>query len=377
MKLIRVRKLTVRNVPRNILRALTMIFFLIVPAQLTLAQTASPSPTASTSNVSAAGTRTGTEEFKRWFEIDQLAFSTRYQFIRNDDGRVATNSLQYQVAARGHFKFDRKGNYSIYAGLFTGRAFNSGWNDTGIGKAAYSATHNLKQLYFQARPISALEFQVGGIAPNNGENTEITGYDSDGYIMGERVTIRAPKHAYFDEISVTNGFLGDITVPNVFDRFKRLSKSNYHQFMVRKQLGRNAAFSADYTFDSGTDTLRQGLRAAIKGSKLLDSIQLESYQRIDPSPGFGFHVYGQKRLHKYFILGGGFARIDRAMLNADRFPKGDRFYLTSITNFSKEFSLTTMYIRGVAELQPNIPRTRVNIILTYNLLETLRRYKLH
>ena len=62
---------------------------------------------------------------------------------------------------------------------------------------------NLKLLYLDAKPVKSFEFQIGGIAVNQGENTEATGYDNDVYITGERVLIRRPKKLYFDKISLT------------------------------------------------------------------------------------------------------------------------------------------------------------------------------
>lgn len=357
-----------------IMFASTILFYSPVGGQT---PTPSPIPAGTSSPTSAASKpQSDADKFKRWFEFDTLSLATRYHYIRNTNGHLVTDNGQYQVQAKGHFKFDSKGRYSVYAGVYTGNPFNSGWNNTGLGAPRYSTNLFLKQLYFEAKPVKTFEFQVGGITPYNGENTEVTGYDTDGFMMGERVYIRAPKHAYFDEISITNGFIGDLNKPSVFHRFKHLNKSNYHQFLVRKQVNKMVAFSADYTFDSGVDILRQGLKVTLPKGKVLDIFQFENYERLDPSPGYGFQVYGQKKLHKYLTLGGGFARIDRTMLNSDRFPRGDRFYLTSVTNFSKEFSLTATYIHGVAELLPTVARTRVNIIFTYNLLETLRRKKI-
>ena len=60
-----------------------------------------------------------------------------YFVSRNDGSHVFSQTLdehnrnvqQYQVAARGRFKFDRKGKYSVVAGLYTGNTINSGWNN--------------------------------------------------------------------------------------------------------------------------------------------------------------------------------------------------------------------------------------------------------
>src|SRR5437867_4706204 len=57
-------------------------------------------------------------EIKRWFDFEALSLATRYRYIRNRNGTVAANQLQYQFAALGVFKFDRKSRFSVHAGLF-------------------------------------------------------------------------------------------------------------------------------------------------------------------------------------------------------------------------------------------------------------------
>jgi hypothetical protein len=319
---------------------------------------------------------TGAEKLKRWVEFDALTLSTRYRFIRSNSGQTLTNQDQYQVVARGRFKFDAKGKYSVYAGLFTGNALTSGWNNTGWGTGRDQTNLYLKQLYFDAKPVKWLEVQVGGIGVNNGENTEITGYDNDVYLIGERVYIRHRKNLYFDEVSVTNAFIGDAATPNVFRRIDRLGESNYHQFLVRKQVNKRVGFSADYTFEDGRDTLHQAANVKTPELHIVDRVLFENYQRIDPDPGYGFALFADKKLHDRFTLGGGFARIDRPMLNADRFPPGKRFHLNSTLKLSRELSLNTALIHAVGSLPAtSTPRTRLDIILTYNFLETLRRIK--
>src|SRR5687768_8022944 len=184
------------------------------------------------------------KEIKRWFDIEALAVATRYRYVEANSGTY-TSAQQYQVGARARFKFDAKGKYSVVGVIGTGNNIQSGWNNTGWGSGDVAADFYVKQLFFEAKPIKPLTIQVGGFAPYNGENTEITGYDNDSYMMGERVRITDPKRLYFDEISLTNGFVGDVTRPNVFRRFKRLAKSNYHQFLVRKTINKRASFSAD------------------------------------------------------------------------------------------------------------------------------------
>ncbi|MFM9905486.1 MAG: hypothetical protein ACKVQJ_13060 [Pyrinomonadaceae bacterium] len=314
---------------------------------------------------------------KRWIEIGALSVATRYRYIKNENGVVAANQNQYQVTARFKFKFDSKGRYAVAAGILTGNNFSFGWNNSGWGSGPPRKNFGLRQLYFDAKPGNGFEFQIGSLSFNNGEGTEATSYDNDGYIVGERLQIRRPKQLYFDEISATSGYVGDLLQPNVFRRLRRLSKSNYHQFLIRKQVNKAVGFSSDYTFESGVDTFRQAVKFTIPKSRVFDFVLFENYQRIDPNPGYGFNIYGQKKLNTAFTLGTGFIRIDRTMLNADRFPRGNRIYLNGIVNLSKEFTITTSFTEGVGPIVPTLARRRLDIVLNYNILETLHRLKVY
>lgn len=322
----------------------------------------------------AAETQPGAK-IRRWFEFDGLAVSIRYRFINNTSGSDA-NQVQYQFAGRGRFKFDSKGRYSVFAGLFSGNSFRGGWNNTGLGTGAPQTNLFLKQLYFDAKPVKSLEFQIGGIGINNGENTEATGYDNDAYITGERIFIRSPKNVFFDEISLTNAYLGDFNRPSVFRRFDNLARSNYYQFLVRKQVNKRIAFSADYTFESGIDTLRQGVKIKTPEIRIADWILFEDYERVSRGGGYGFNIMAEKKFGKRFTLDAGFARIDRQFLNGDRFPKGNRLHVTGVLNLSREFALTAAFTQGLGPVDSRLPRTRLDVVLTYNILETLRSKKL-
>ena len=313
-------------------------------------------------------------EIKRWLDIETLAVSTRYRYIETNGG-TSTSAQQYALTARARFKFDSKGKYSVVGHVSTGNNITSGWNNTGLGTGDFQGEFYVKQLFFEAKPIKPLVIQFGGIAPYNGESTEITGYDNDSYLMGERVRLQDPKRFYFDEITATNGFIGDPTRPNVFRRFKRLAKSNYHQFLVRKTINKRVGFSADYTFDSGTDTLRQAVKVNLPETKVVDSLRFENYERLDPQPGYGFGLTGEKRATSKLVLLGGVTKISHAMLNGDRYPRGTRLFLGGTYRITPEFSVTPVIIQGLGPLAaPSIPRTRFEIIASYNVLEGLHRH---
>lgn len=327
-------------------------------------------------NKPAAATQAESEcKLCRWFELQTATLSVRYRFVENSAGVTTNNQLQHNEAFKGRFKFDAKGNYSIYAGVFSGNNFTGSWNNTGWGTGDGFTNLYLKQLYFSAKPVKGLELQFGGLYVARGEGTEITTYDNDAYLMGERLILKRPKELFFDEISVTYAYLGDLNTPNINKRFHRLQQSNYHQFLVSKNLGKRATVSGDYSFQAGTETLRQAIKVKTKELRVIDSFRFENYQRMDVKRDYGFSVYGEKALHRRFTLGGGYAQIDPNYggLNSDRFNKGKRLYLQSTLTLSPEFSISTFLQHGVANDFAISNRTRVDVIFSYNLLKTLQR----
>ena len=353
------------------------IIVIVIAASAALGQTtATPAPTPTLKPMPKTALGPG---FKRWIDIDAFTLSTRYRYIRANSGTTVANQQQWQTQFRPRFKFDKAGRYSVASMIATGNNFAGGWNNLGPGTGRGQTNLFVKQLYFDAKPNKHIEFLFGGIAVNNGENSEATGYDNDNYITGERIIIRAPKHVWFDEISLTNAFLGDITRPNVFKRLHRLNESNYHQFMVRKQATKHVGFSADYTFASGTDTFREAVRFKLPGKKMLDTILFEAYERTSTPTGYGFDLFGEKALDKRFTVNGGFARLDRRLtLNGDRFPPGKRLHSSLIYKPLPEFWITAVLIQGVGPLlTAATPRTRFDLLFTYNVLESLHRHHIY
>lgn len=84
-----------------------------------------------------------------------------------------------------------------------------------------------------------------------GESSEITSYDNDGYLMGQRLTLS--PHRVVDELIVTAGYLGDFRDPSVTRRLHRLSE-NYGQVLVKKKLTDRLTASADFTEEEGERT---------------------------------------------------------------------------------------------------------------------------
>ena len=105
-----------------------------------------------------------------------------------------------------------------------------------------------RQLYLDLQPVDGFEFQYGSIGFNRGVNTEITSYDEDGYLDGERLIVRKPKYLYFDEVSVTYAYLGDILTANFFDRYNGSPKPTTTSSCCAKNSGSGFAPTAEKSF---------------------------------------------------------------------------------------------------------------------------------
>ena len=317
-----------------------------------------------------------TPAIRRWLNVETISLAVRNRYSKPDSDRPATHSLQYQAAVRARFKFDAEGRYSVVGDARTGSTWTGSWNNTGIGSAAGQRAFSLKQLYFEAIPVKGLDIQVGGLGVRNGINTEITGYDNDGYLVGGRISLKFPKRLYFDEVSVTSAYLGDFKRPNVFRRFHRFGRSNFHQFMVVKNFGDRVEFSADYANEDGRDMLRQAVAVKVPEAKVVDNILFENYERVDPDAGYGYNLQADKKIGKKFKAIGGFTHLDQPMLTSDRFSIGNRFHLAGIYNINSEFAVSGWWVQGIGPLPAGTERTRLNFMLSYNVLPALRRMRI-
>lgn len=127
----------------------------------------------------APASQTDPHPLARWIDAQAITIAGRYNFIRTAEDLTRQNRVQTQVQIRGRFTFDEAGRYSVHAGVFTGGAFDSGWNPTGIGTGEGTAKMYLKQLFLAAEPWQGVELRYGSMAPERGQSTEITTYDND------------------------------------------------------------------------------------------------------------------------------------------------------------------------------------------------------
>lgn len=312
---------------------------------------------------------------RRWLDVQHLHLSSRFRWVENTEGRLTSSSVQWQPQLRARLLFDPAAKYALHVGVFSGSSFISGWNNTGAGIGAYDGTVNVKQLFVSAAPVRGVEAQVGGLYLMRGENTEITSYDNDGFIVGERLTYR-PARGPVSLVALTTGHLGDIREPNVFNRLKRLDEWNYGQLLVGARLHDQVNVSADYTYEDTRDIFREGVMFRTPdGTPLVESVKLDLYQRVSPDADAGFNLATELRPAGPLTITVGVASIDPSYggLNGDRYDFGTRAY--SIGSYALTRDLSIGYFWGEAFANDvNVPlETRWEILLTINPTATLKR----
>lgn len=288
--------------------------------------------------------------------IDDLSFSFRYRKEIGNTDVAYFHDGQQKSLIDGRFKFDPAGKYSVRFDVSSGRTFNWAYTDEisddfnklalapsafakaspaqlqgvyaaigadpegfSLAKATFSRgwAMSLRQLYFRAAPVKQVALEYGSLGIEKGASTEATTYDDDGYITGERVRLFDPKHLFFDQVAFTNAYEGDLITPSFFERGERLKEANYRQLLAARQFGTRLQTSADYTFDKGTHTTREAALVKAPELKVVDSVRLELYQRLNAhvldgetfKAGQGFAVTAF-RACKQFQLDGGYAHID-------------------------------------------------------------------
>ena len=312
----------------------------------------------------------------RWVDLQNATLNLRYRVIVDSTGTTTTNQLQQRVSMRGRLKADAAGRVALNFGLFTGARFTSGWDNTPAGISDTQKNLAFKQLFVAVQPMSGIEGQAGGIYVIRGESTEITTYDEDGYLMGERLSLRRPKNLFFDEISVTNAHLtSDASKVGVHRRFNFIDEPNYRQFLVDKKIGKRAGISADFTTAAGARTVRQALTLRTPEARYVDSLLFEQYARTNRRRDYGFALSVEKAVTKKLTLSGGYAMIDPNVggLNADRFNIGKRVFVTTTYVFSPEFTASYYITTAIGEKARLPLRTMSNLAFNYNALPGLRR----
>lgn len=349
------------------IRRVVLFFALLFFAVPAVAQTRAPEP-----------------PLRRWLDVQSLTLNARYRFIKSNAGVVSSNDLQYKESLRARFNADARKRYTANIGVVSGSSFIGSWDNTGLGiKAGDYHSHYVRQLYISAAPVAGLEMQAGGLYIVRGESTEFTTYDDDGYVVGERVSVRRPKGLYLDELSVTRGALGGPdkngvygvdSAPNLFDRWDGFNRQQYTHVLATKRFSPTVAGSFDYTRSSGADTLHAAVALRFKATAPISALRYEQYRRTNKFPAAGFAITAERPITKWVRLQAGYITIDERFgnLNSDRIQRGRRFFAVAAVPIHGPLSATVVANRALGAPYALSNRIRFDVVLQYDLLATLR-----
>jgi hypothetical protein len=337
-----------------------MLALLLVPGHL-CAQTPAPSPS---------------PPLARWFELQTFTLYSRYRVIENSRDVLTSNQTQYKDAIRGRINLDRRKRFTINFGYFSGNSFISTWNNWGAGRVGFDGKNNyLKQLFASARVVDGVELQYGGVYVRRGEDDDITTYDEDGYVVGERVTVQRPKQFFFDDIVVSRGEIGPFAQPNLGKRWDGLQHPNYAQGLVVKHLTQELAGSLDFTAQDEMRTIRAAVTWHPPARTKISTLRYEQYRRTSFHAASGFAAWAETRLPLKSRLQAGYATIDEFYggWNADRIQSGRRFF--AIYNVPIRGPLSGQLFATQALSAPyavSIKR-RFDAVVSYDVLAALKR----
>jgi hypothetical protein len=311
----------------------------------------------------------------RWVDVQAATLDGRYRFIESSAGATTSNQLQHKQTFKAGLKLDAAGRYSVQAAMGTGTSFTGSWEMTGIGTGDRDWNPGIRHLYLAAKPTKGLELQVGGLTMAKTENTEITGFDNDGYMVGERLSVKRPKQLYLDEVTLTVGYFGDLSTPNVFKRLDSLDNHNFTQIVAAKKLGARVATSVDWARIAGADAWHEAARVTVKEAKVVDAVRVELYQRVGGVEGNGYAAGVEKALPRKIALTVGVANIDQAnpLINGDRYGRGQRVFTDVKVPLPAELSLNVFYTRAFDNDFALPLETRFDVVVSYNVLKAVQK----
>jgi hypothetical protein len=316
---------------------------------------------------------------RRWLDVQQLMFYTRYRFIENNADVTTANQLQYKDSTRARFNLDARKRYTINAGFFSGSSFTGSWDNWGAGTGDFDGKdHYVKQLYASAIPVPGFELQGGGIYTARGEFDEYASYDDDAFMMGTRASLKRPKNVYFDELTVTRAAIGPQNRPNISDRWDSFNHPDYTQALAVKQFSSLVGASLSYERQIGADIARAAVTMHLSKTAPVQTIRYEQYHRFNLHEASGLGLWAERVVSSHLRVQGGYVAIDRYYggWNADRFQSGKRFFVFATIPIHGPFT-AAVFASQALHADYAIPlKRRYDIYLAYDLLDSLRRAKI-
>jgi hypothetical protein len=213
----------------------------------------------------------------------------RYRYIDKGIGKVTERDLQYKLSTRVQVDLVGDGTTYIQGRGESGRSFTSSYDYTSLGMNKGYWSFDLKSLFVGQRIGKRWEAQAGGIEYDWGAGTEATYADNDGWLTGYRFRYAAAAPRWLpDKVSVTVGYVGDFTEPNVFARFHRMGDENYIQILGAKKFGKTREVSAEFDSIQEIRYTREALRWQKLPFIIVDELSAEAITRASDNPSFGW-----------------------------------------------------------------------------------------
>ena len=310
----------------------------------------------------------------RWFEVQGVNASVRYRGVENRAGTWTTNAMQWTYNAKGRVRFDERARYSINYFVLAGASFNQSWLMTGVGTGTTKYETGLRHLYLSAEPVKGLSVQAGSMAPYRALNTEITTLDNDGYVFGERVSLKGRTGWLADEVVVTNAYLGQFQHPDLFHRDGNWGDRNYRQVALVRKLSKAVSVSGDYTSQAGAHILHQAVQVTAPARLWFDAVRVEQYERVEPDTAYGMAASLEKSLTPRLKGAIGIASVDQRFgsLSGERFNTGLRLFVSGSHPLVGPLSVSWFYTHQIDAPAKAINVQRVDLHLTYDLLAHLK-----
>jgi len=323
---------------------------------------------------------------RRWLDVQAVQAGLRYRWNKTSAEVVTADGIQWHGLTRGRLLFDAAGKYSVNMMASAGPTYVASWNDTGMGKGDFVGKFWMRHLFLSAAPVTGLELQVGGLGPNRGDVSENISYDMDGYLVGQRVTVR-PTSGRITQLSGTIGHFG-VAQPNVFRRLDDSFDYNYGQVLLGVRLTPRVTASVDYTHEDGRDILREAFVIRTPAAaKVVTGVRFEAYQRVSDlertgtntftgtPKGKGLNASVDLKFGK-LTVNAGVMSVDRSYIptvNGDRYGVGKRWYTIGTFPVTADMSLIWYHTKAFDNTFPVPVNHRFDLIVIVNPTARLKR----
>jgi len=323
---------------------------------------------------------------RRWLDVQAVQAGLRYRWNKNSAEVVTADGVQWHGLTRGRLLIDAAGKYSVNMLASAGLSYVASWNDTGIGTGDFVGKFRMRHLFLAATPVTGLELQIGGLAPNRGDVTENISYDVDGYLVGQRVTVR-PTSGRITQLSGTIGHFA-VPEPNVFRRLDDTFDYNYGQVLLGVRLTPRITASVDYTYEDGRDIIREAIVIRTPpAAKVVTGVRFEAYHRVSDfertgtdtftgtAKGNGFNASADLKFGK-LTVNAGLMSVDGSYtptVNGDRYGVGKRWYTIGTLPVNGDLSLMWYHTKAFDNEFPVSVNHRFDLIVIVNPTARLKR----